>query len=114
MLRVCVAIHLDNDVDKFFLLTYMAQKLIALTKGECAAESPDNPQFQEAAVSGHILLLIIRERLENILGIARRKIESEAKRKENFLLSRFIIILKISFFGFLKIRLLNPSSVTYS
>ncbi|MCP9260235.1 DNA-directed RNA polymerase subunit beta [Dirofilaria immitis] len=86
LLRVCVAIHLDNDEDKFFLLSYMAQKLIALSKGECAAESPDNPQFQEAAVSGHILLLIIRERLENTLSIARRKIEFEAKRKaESFL-----------------------------
>lgn len=76
----------------------MAQKLIALTKGECAAESPDNPQFQEVAVSGHILLLIIRERLENILSIARRKIESNAKRKgESFLLSRFVLVLKIGF-----------------
>ncbi|VDK87186.1 unnamed protein product [Onchocerca ochengi] len=93
LLRVCVAIHLDSDDDKFFLLSYMAQKLIALTKGECAAESPDNPQFQEAAVSGHILLLIIRERLENTLSIARRKIEFEAKRKgENFLLSSHELI----------------------
>ncbi|KAL3998757.1 RNA polymerase Rpb2 domain 6 family protein [Acanthocheilonema viteae] len=93
LLRVCVAVHLDNDEDKFFLLTYMAQKLIALTKGECSAESPDNPQFQEAAVSGHILLLIIRERLENILNIARRKIEFEAKRKaESFLLSSHELI----------------------
>uniref|UniRef100_A0A1I7VF12 DNA-directed RNA polymerase subunit beta n=1 Tax=Loa loa TaxID=7209 RepID=A0A1I7VF12_LOALO len=93
LLRVCVAIHLDNDEDKFFLLSYMAQKLIALTKGECAAESPDNPQFQEAAVSGHILLLIIRERLENTLNIARRKIELEAKRKaESFLLSSHELI----------------------
>ncbi|VDN88186.1 unnamed protein product [Brugia pahangi] len=93
LLRVCVAIHLDNDEDKFFLLSYMAQKLIALAKGECAAESPDNPQFQEAAVSGHILLLIIRERLENTLSIARRKIELEAKRKaESFLLSSHELI----------------------
>uniref|UniRef100_A0A915PND6 DNA-directed RNA polymerase subunit beta n=1 Tax=Setaria digitata TaxID=48799 RepID=A0A915PND6_9BILA len=81
LIRACVAIHLDDSQDKFFLLSYMAQKLIALTKGECAAESPDNPQFQEAAVSGHILLLIIRERLENLLSSVRRKIEFEAKRK---------------------------------
>lgn len=92
LLRTCVAIHLDKDEDKLFLLAYMAQKLLALVKGECASESPDNPQFQEAAVSGHILLLIIRERLENILGAARRKIEFEAKRKaDNFHLTRFCI-----------------------
>lgn len=88
-MRYCVAIHLDKDIDKFFLLVYMAQKLMALVKGECANESPDNPQFQEAAVSGHIMLLILRERMENILGIARRKIEFEAKRKvDNFRLTR--------------------------
>ncbi|VDN34413.1 unnamed protein product [Gongylonema pulchrum] len=81
LLRNCVAIHLDKNEDKFFLLAYMAQKLLALVKGECASESPDNPQFQEASVSGHILLLIIRERLENILGAARKKIDFEAKRK---------------------------------
>ncbi|KHN78016.1 DNA-directed RNA polymerase I subunit RPA2 [Toxocara canis] len=81
LLRACVAIHLSDNEEKFFLLVYMAQKLIALAKGECAPETPDNPQFQEAAVSGHIMLLIIRERMENVLGMTRRKIESEAKRK---------------------------------
>lgn len=81
----------------------MAQKLIALTKSECAAESPDNPQFQEAAVSGHILLLIIRERLENTLNSARRKIEFEAKRKaESFILSRLSSFRKLGFEIFLQ------------
>ncbi|VDN03092.1 unnamed protein product [Thelazia callipaeda] len=88
LLRSCVAIHLHDDEDKFFLLSFMAQKLIALVKGECASESPDNPQFQEVVISGHVLLLIIRERLEIILGMVRRKILFEAKRKEDrFLLT---------------------------
>ncbi|VDP02044.1 unnamed protein product [Heligmosomoides polygyrus] len=37
----------------------------------------------EAAVSGHIILLIIRERMENILGTVRRKLEFFAKRKKD-------------------------------
>ncbi|VDM28270.1 unnamed protein product [Toxocara canis] len=91
LLRACVAIHLSDNEEKFFLLVYMAQKLIALAKGECAPETPDNPQFQEAAVSGHIMLLIIRERMENVLGMTRRKIESEAKRKmDTFTLTGYI------------------------
>uniref|UniRef100_A0A915C6V3 DNA-directed RNA polymerase subunit beta n=3 Tax=Parascaris TaxID=6254 RepID=A0A915C6V3_PARUN len=81
LLRTCVAIHLSDNEEKFFIMVYMAQKLIALVKGECAPETPDNPQFQETALSGHILLLIIREKMENILGVVRRKIEFEAKRK---------------------------------
>lgn len=73
----------------------MAQKLLALVKGECAAESLDNPQFQEASVSGHILLLVIRERLESILGAARRKIDFEAKRRgDNFHLTRLPVFKK--------------------
>lgn len=89
MLSVCI--HLNDDVDKFFCLTYMAQKLIALVKGEILPESPDNPQFQEASVSGHIILLILRERLENILVGVRKKLEIIAKRKgENFNFTGFV------------------------
>ncbi|KIH45801.1 hypothetical protein ANCDUO_24154 [Ancylostoma duodenale] len=83
IINSCVAVHLDDWEEKFYLLVYMAQKLFALVKGECAAETPDNPQFQEAAVSGHIILLIIRERMENILGMVRRKLEFNAKRKKD-------------------------------
>jgi hypothetical protein len=65
----------------------MSQKLIALALGEILAESPDNPQFQEASVSGHIILLIIRERLENVLGLIHRKLEiAEKKRGDKFML----------------------------
>ncbi|MFH4973590.1 hypothetical protein AB6A40_000299 [Gnathostoma spinigerum] len=81
LLKYCIAIHLDDEIDKFNLLCYMAQKLVTVVRGECASESPDNPQFQEAAVSGHIFLLIIRERLESILHSCRRKIESFSSRK---------------------------------
>ncbi|KAJ1361555.1 hypothetical protein KIN20_020832 [Parelaphostrongylus tenuis] len=87
IIESCVAVHLDDWIEKFYILVYMAQKLFALVKGECAPETPDNPQFQEAAVSGHIILLIIRERLENILGMVRRKLDFFAKRKKDFVLT---------------------------
>uniref|UniRef100_A0A0M3KGT6 DNA-directed RNA polymerase n=1 Tax=Anisakis simplex TaxID=6269 RepID=A0A0M3KGT6_ANISI len=87
LLRSSVAIHLSDNEEKFFLLVYMAQKLVALAKGECAPESPDNPQFQEAAVSGHIMLLTLRERLETVLRNARYRIEQEAQKKETFRLN---------------------------
>lgn len=65
----------------------MSQKLISLALGEILAESPDNPQFQEATISGHIFLLILRERLENVLGVIRRKLEiAEKKRGDKFIL----------------------------
>lgn len=103
MLRYCVAIHLNSNEDKFFLLAYMTQKLVALVNGECAPESPDNPQFQEGLVSGHIILLIIRERLELLLNTARRRIESNEKRKTlQATLTRFLtwsFVLRAERFG---------------
>ncbi|UMM10247.1 hypothetical protein L5515_000112 [Caenorhabditis briggsae] len=91
ILKECVLIHLEDDEEKFYTLAYMAQKLIALVKGECAPETPDNPQFQEASVSGHILLLILRERMENILGMVRRKIEFMSARQDFRLTSAQIL-----------------------
>lgn len=76
-----MAIHLDSYMDKFYCIMLMAQKLIALVKGEITAESQDNPQFQEALVSGHMILAIIRERFENVLFNARKKIDIMASRK---------------------------------
>jgi hypothetical protein len=65
----------------------MSQKLISLALGEILAETPDNPQFQEATVSGHIFLLILRERLESVLGTIKRKIEKvEQRRGDKFIL----------------------------
>jgi hypothetical protein len=42
----CVAIHLTNDVQKFYCLAMMAHKLVGLVKNEVQDESLDNPQFQ--------------------------------------------------------------------
>ncbi|PIO74566.1 RNA polymerase I, Rpa2 specific domain protein [Teladorsagia circumcincta] len=56
----CVAVHLDDHEEKFYSLVYMAQKLFALIKGECAPETPDNPQFQETGFS------VIAERINQL------------------------------------------------
>ena len=81
MLNNCVCIHCDTDEQKFYCLTLMSQKLIAMALGEILPESPDNPQFQEATVTGHVFLLMLRERLENVLGVIRRKIDVVQKRQ---------------------------------
>jgi DNA-directed RNA polymerase I subunit RPA2 len=81
MLKYCLCIHLANDGDKFFCLIYQAQKLMALVQGQILGETPDSPQFQEASVSGHILLAFIRERLENQLIILKRKLNFLEKKK---------------------------------
>lgn len=81
LLHYCLAVHLKTDEQKFYCLAMMAHKLVGLVKNEVQDESLDNPQFQEASVSGHILLLVCRERMDNLLQIARRKLEILAKRR---------------------------------
>ncbi|KAI6228988.1 DNA-directed RNA polymerase subunit beta [Aphelenchoides fujianensis] len=81
ILHNCVCIHLSSDEEKFHCLSLMSQKLISLALGEILPESPDNPQFQEATVSGHIFGLMLRERLETTLGVIKRKIEAAERRK---------------------------------
>jgi hypothetical protein len=85
----CVAIHVDSHTDKFNVLAFMAEKLIGLVKGEYAPESLDNPQFQEASVSGNILLMLIRERLDLCLRAIRNAIEqAHARTPDNYTVNR--------------------------
>uniref|UniRef100_X1YWB5 DNA-directed RNA polymerase subunit beta n=1 Tax=Capitella teleta TaxID=283909 RepID=X1YWB5_CAPTE len=67
LIRSCICIHLKDNVDKFNTLVFMTQKLYALTKHGCAAESADNPMFQEALVAGHLYLMVLKDRLKTWL-----------------------------------------------
>jgi DNA-directed RNA polymerase I subunit RPA2 len=60
----CVCAHLESNRARVDCLAYMARKLIALMRGEILTESPDNPQFQEAVTPGHLMMLLMKERLE--------------------------------------------------
>uniref|UniRef100_A0A0K0EYJ3 DNA-directed RNA polymerase subunit beta n=1 Tax=Strongyloides venezuelensis TaxID=75913 RepID=A0A0K0EYJ3_STRVS len=71
LFKYCLCIHLEKDEEKFELLAYSAQKLIALVKKEIVPESLDNPQFQEATTSGQVVCLVLREKLENTLTALR-------------------------------------------
>lgn len=46
--------------------------------------------LQEVCVSGHIMLMIIKERMENILLYTRRKLEQVARRKDNFMFTSWV------------------------
>ncbi|XP_064648156.1 DNA-directed RNA polymerase I subunit RPA2-like [Lineus longissimus] len=63
----CICIHLDNDMDKFDCLILMTRKLYTFAKGECSAESADNPMFQEILLGGHLYQMVLAEKIENWL-----------------------------------------------
>ncbi|GFN83129.1 DNA-directed RNA polymerase subunit beta [Plakobranchus ocellatus] len=62
-----VAIHLEKDVDKFNYLIYATQKLFTFVKGDCAAESSDSPMFQELLLPGHLMQMLLKEKMETYL-----------------------------------------------
>ena len=38
----------------------MTRKVFAFAKGECCAESADNPAFQEVLLGGHLYQMILK------------------------------------------------------
>jgi len=60
-----ILVHLDENIDKFNLLCYMAQKLYCLAKGKCLPENPDSSQHHEILLPGHLFTMILKESLQS-------------------------------------------------
>lgn len=61
--RHCIAIHLHDPLDKFYLLTFMTKKLFALANNKCAVEGADAVMMQECLLGGHLYLQVLKEKL---------------------------------------------------
>ncbi|XP_053694116.1 DNA-directed RNA polymerase I subunit RPA2 [Sabethes cyaneus] len=68
MLKTCVLIHLDNDVDKFNLLVFMMQKLFTAAQGRCKTEGADSTMMQELLLGGHLYQKLLREHFSMFLN----------------------------------------------
>lgn len=53
---------LQYQVFDCICFSYMTRKLFAFAKGECAAESADNPMFQELLLGGQLYGMILKVR----------------------------------------------------
>lgn len=67
LIKESVAVHLEDEEDKFNCITLMTQKLFSLAKAECAIEVEDNPMFHEVFTSGQIYFTLLLERFEVFL-----------------------------------------------
>ncbi|XP_066595001.1 DNA-directed RNA polymerase I subunit RPA2 isoform X2 [Prorops nasuta] len=67
IIKNCVAIHLDNPIDKFNLLVFMTKKLFSLATNKCAVEGADAVMMQECLLGGHLYLQVVKEKLYNWL-----------------------------------------------
>ncbi|KAI8099126.1 uncharacterized protein BX664DRAFT_289066 [Halteromyces radiatus] len=79
LLRKIILVHLNDNRDKFNLLTYMIQKLYALVSGACCADNPDAPQHQEVLLGGHLYNMIIKEKVYDWLQALRQQVKTDLR-----------------------------------
>lgn len=61
--------------------SFMIRKLYALVGGECCADNPDSPQHQEILMPGFLYGIILKEKLDELLGSVRAQIAQDVRRK---------------------------------
>ncbi|ORY90187.1 hypothetical protein BCR35DRAFT_287430 [Leucosporidium creatinivorum] len=76
-----VLVHLKDPKDKLRLLYFMIRKLYALVGGDCCADNPDSPQHQEILMPGFLYGIIIKEKLDELVGGIRAQIAQDVRRK---------------------------------
>lgn len=81
LLRNCVAIHLDNDDDKFDIICVMIKKLFALVQDQCVVEGVDSLMMHEIILGGHLYLQLLKEKLYDYMTILKMVILRMAKIK---------------------------------
>lgn len=83
MYRHCVAIHLDEPIDKFHLLVFMTKKLFAFARNKCAVEGADSVMMHECLLGGHLYLQVLKEKLGSWLANLKIHILKRAKSAGN-------------------------------
>lgn len=79
LFKELLLVHLEKNVDKFNLLIFMARKLYAFASGECRAESSDSPMNQEILLGGHFYLMVLKEKMLELLRSIKQELERLVK-----------------------------------
>ena len=66
-LREHILVNLDDNLDKFNSLCLMARKLYLLSAERVAPDNLDSLNTQEVLLPGHLYLMVLREKLEELL-----------------------------------------------
>lgn len=83
IIKHCIAIHLNNPLDKFYLLAFMTKKLFALANNKCAVEGADSVMMQECLLGGHLYLQVLKEKLYSWLTNLKMSILKRARSAGN-------------------------------
>lgn len=79
LMRKCVAIHLNDNSDKFDIIVVMIKKLFSLVQGKCVVEGVDSLMMHEIVLGGHIYLQLIKEKLDDWMKVLKFNIMKKAK-----------------------------------
>merc|ERR550519_1241047 len=79
LLKNSVAIHLDNDDDKFNIICVMIKKLFALVQDKCVVEGVDSLMMHEIILGGHLYLQLLKEKLDDVCRILKQVILKKAQ-----------------------------------
>jgi len=63
-----VAIHLDDNSDKFSIICVMIKKLFAFVQNKCVAEGVDSLMNHELVLGGHLYLQLLKEKFDDWLN----------------------------------------------
>lgn len=96
LLRKCILIHLDNNVDKFNLIVFMVQKLFQFVQDKCLTEGADGIMMQEVLLGGHLYQKILKEQLENFLQYLKINIRKRISDGGEFTHTQFATACKYS------------------
>lgn len=75
--------HLKDDADKVKIICLMIEKLYALVTDEINADNLDSLMTQEVLLTGHLYMMILREKLEELLLGIREKMVKDASRGQD-------------------------------
>lgn len=87
LIKRSLAIHLDNNEDKFNLYILMIQKLFSVVQNKCCVEGADGLMMHELLLGGHLYLQIIKEKMQGWLQLLKAVILRKAKSTMNFTLT---------------------------
>lgn len=82
-----MAIHLDNNEDKFNLYIMMMQKLFAVVQNKCCVEGADGLMMHELLLGGHLYLQMLKEKMQSWLQILKSIILKKANLTADFTLN---------------------------
>lgn len=78
-----VFVHIDDDLEKFELLSHMIEKLYALAEGEITPENIDVLSSQEFLLPGHLCLNFIKEKLEDTMEKVKLRFLKDSSHSSN-------------------------------